>query len=186
MQVLKRLHGVKYGTWLIISWWLFAWWATNRCIGSSTGRRLYSMESVYTLFPTTVPWTDYWLARSPKWSFQSSGRCRLPEATWCSWISMVQVCVVNQRRKFFPNLAVHTKPPRHLLRTNTAWLWGPHEVDAFTCLKKELASELVLSIYHPEYRTIVSTDASSYGLGAALLQLQPTGELKPVAYASGQ
>ena len=92
--------------------------------------------------------------------------------------------VVNQRTKFCPNLAVHTKPPRDLLRTNTAWLLGPHEEDAFTCLKKELASELVLSIYHPECGTIVSTDASSYGLVAALLQLQPTGELKPVAYAS--
>ena len=79
---------------------------------------------------------------------------------------------------------MHTKPPRDLLRTNTAWLCGPHEVDPFTCLKKELASELVLSIYHPEYETIMSTDGSGYGLGAALLQLQPTGELKPVAYAS--
>ena len=36
-----------------------------------------------------VPWTDYWLARSPKWSFQSSGRRPFPVATWCSWISMV-------------------------------------------------------------------------------------------------
>lgn len=31
--------------------------------------------------------------------------------------------VLNQRTKFFTNLAVHTKPPRDLLRTNTAWLW---------------------------------------------------------------
>ena len=63
-------------------------------------------------------------------------------------------------------------------------VWSPNEVEALTCLKKKLASELVLSIYHPEYGTIVSTDASSYVLVAALLQLQPMGELKPVAYAS--
>ena len=31
--------------------------------------------------------------------------------------------VLNQRTKFCPNLAVHTKPSRDLLRTNTAWLW---------------------------------------------------------------
>ena len=73
---------------------------------------------------------------------------------------------------------------RDLLRTKTAWLWGPQQVDAFTCLKKELASDSVFWIYHAEYDTIVSADVSSYGLGAFLLQKQPTGELKPVAYAS--
>lgn len=86
--------------------------------------------------------------------------------------------------KFCPNLAEHTKPLRDLLRTKTAWLWGPQQVDAFTYLKKELASDRLFSIYHPEYETIVSVDASSYGLGAVLLQKQPTGGLKPVAYAS--
>ena len=41
----------------------------------------------------------------------------------------------------------------------------------------------VFSLF-PEHETIVSADACSYGLGAALFQKQPTGELKPVAYAS--
>ena len=92
--------------------------------------------------------------------------------------------MVNKLMKFCPDLAEDTKPLRDLLRTKTAWLWGPQQVDAFTYLKKELASDRVFSIYHPEYETIVSADASSYGLGAVLLQKQPTGELKPVAYAS--
>ena len=92
--------------------------------------------------------------------------------------------MVNQLKKFYPNLAEHSKPLGDLLGTKTARLWSPHQVDAFTYLQKELASDRVFSIYHPEYKTIVSADASSYGSGAVLLQKQPTGELKPVAYAS--
>ena len=94
--------------------------------------------------------------------------------------------MVNQLMKFYPNLAGHSKPLGDLLGTKTVRLWGPQQVavDAFTYLKKELASDRVFSIYHPEYKTIVSADASSCGLGAVLLQKQPTGELKPVAYAS--
>ena len=92
--------------------------------------------------------------------------------------------MVNQLMKFCPDLAEHTKPLRDLLRTNTAWLWGPQQAAAFNYLKKELASERVLSIYNLERETVVSADASNYGLGAVLLQKQPSGELKPVAYAS--
>lgn len=38
--------------------------------------------------------------------------------------------------------------------------------------------------YHPAYATTVSADASSFGLGAVLLQTQPSGERRPVAFAS--
>ena len=71
-----------------------------------------------------------------------------------------------------------------MLGTNTAWLWGPQQAAAFNYLKQELASERVLSIYNPVRETVVSADASNYGLGAVLLQKQPSGELKPVACAS--
>ena len=35
-----------------------------------------------------------------------------------------------------------------------------------------------------ERATVLSSDARNYGLGAVLLQRQPSGELKPVTYAS--
>ena len=92
--------------------------------------------------------------------------------------------MVNQLVKFCPDLAEHTKPLRDLLRRDTAWLWGPQQAASFSYLKQELASDRVLAIYNSERHTVVSADASSYGLGAVLLQKQPSGELKPVAYAS--
>ena len=92
--------------------------------------------------------------------------------------------MVNQLMTFCPDLAEHTKPLRDLLRKNTAWYWGPEQAAAFNHLKQELASEHVLAIYNSERETVVSADASSYGLGAVLLQKQPSGEIRPIAYAS--
>ena len=43
---------------------------------------------------------------------------------------------------------------------------------------------LVLALFDPRRETIVSADASSYGIGAVFLQKQPDGENKPVAYIS--
>jgi len=39
-------------------------------------------------------------------------------------------------------------------------------------------------LFDPAQETIVSADASSYGLGAVLIQKQPEGVMKPVAYIS--
>ena len=47
-----------------------------------------------------------------------------------------------------------------------------------------MASEQVLALYDLEKETMVSSDASSFGLGAVLMQKQPSGEMRPVAYAS--
>ena len=51
-------------------------------------------------------------------------------------------------------------------------------------MKRMLTTTPVLALFDPTFDTILSADASSYGLGAILLQRQPDGELKPVAYIS--
>ena len=50
-------------------------------------------------------------------------------------------------------------------------------------MKQNLASAPVLSPFSLEADTLLSTDASSYGLGAALFQKTEEG-LKPIAFAS--
>ena len=54
----------------------------------------------------------------------------------------------------------------------------------FAQLNESLTSAPVLALYNSNRETTLSADASSYGLGAVLLQKQPNGELRPVAYAS--
>ena len=47
-----------------------------------------------------------------------------------------------------------------------------------------MASEPVITLYNPEKKTTVSADASSFGVAAVLMRKQPSGDMRPVAYAS--
>ena len=92
--------------------------------------------------------------------------------------------MINQLSKFCPSLAEKTKPLRDLLSLKNQWLWGSCQDQAFNSLKKSLTSSEVLALYNPTFETVVSADASAYGLGAVLRQRQPNGSLRPVAYIS--
>ena len=92
--------------------------------------------------------------------------------------------MINHQQKFIENLSEKTRPLRDLLSSKNEWLWGSAQEEAFTRLKKDMIQAPVLAHYCTEKETIVSADASSYGLGAVVFQVQDDGTKKPVAYAS--
>ena len=92
--------------------------------------------------------------------------------------------MVNQLGKFSPQLADKTKPLRDLLSLKNEWIWEDSQDKAFKEIKEMLSTAPVLALYEPERESVVSADASSYGIGAVLRQRQPEGEWRPIAYIS--
>ena len=92
--------------------------------------------------------------------------------------------MANQLSKFTPNLAEKTKPLRDLLSKKNQWVWSHAQDQAFAMVKQALTESPILALFDPRLETTVSADASSYGLGAVLLQTQKNGERRPVAYVS--
>ena len=92
--------------------------------------------------------------------------------------------MTNQLSKFTPYLVETTKPLHDLLSKKNEWSWNHAQQTAFTQITEALTKSAVLALFDPHLKTTVSADASSYGLGAVLLQKQSSGENRPVAYIS--
>ena len=91
--------------------------------------------------------------------------------------------MVNQLGKFSRNLAELTQPLRDLLSKKNTWIWSEAQDQAFSRVKVELTKPTILAPYCPPAATKIAADASSYGLGAVLLQ-NFDGAWKPISYAS--
>ena len=91
--------------------------------------------------------------------------------------------LINYYACFIPNLASIAYPIRRLTRDNVPWEWGVEQQQAFEQLKLLLTTAPVLRLPHSNKEYILYTDASLYGLGAALHQIFEDGE-HPIGYAS--
>ena len=92
--------------------------------------------------------------------------------------------MLNQMSKFVLDLSSKTKPLRDLISAKNLWTWGPNQQRAFEETKQLISSPTELALYDPSANTVVSPDASAYGLGGVLTQKQPSGEWQPVSFIS--
>ena len=88
-------------------------------------------------------------------------------------------------RKYIPGYGSIAKPLAMLLKKDMTFEWGESQQQAFEELKHRLTHAPVLifpDFLRPFY---LATDASSVGLGAALMQRDPSGVgMQPIGYAS--
>ena len=91
--------------------------------------------------------------------------------------------MVNYLGRYLQNLSSVLQPVTELLEKDRAWTWGPPQISAVAKVKEMLTSAPTLAYFDPDKTTTVSADASSYGIGAVLLQEHPDG-FRPVAFAS--
>ncbi|GFS70624.1 hypothetical protein TNCV_520341 [Trichonephila clavipes] len=92
-------------------------------------------------------------------------------------------CLLLPKKRFIKGFCYLAEPLQSLLKSGVEFHWGPEEVEAFNGLKKALTSDPVLGMYDERAFTEIHTDASGYGIGAVLVQIQNNVE-KVIAYAS--
>lgn len=91
--------------------------------------------------------------------------------------------MVTYYARFIPNISSITTPLRHLLKKDSRFKWTKDCAKSFDILKKELASERVLTSYNPGLPLQVACDAGPTGI-AGILSHIVDGHEKPIAYAS--
>ncbi|RUS71780.1 hypothetical protein EGW08_020463 [Elysia chlorotica] len=89
----------------------------------------------------------------------------------------------NYTAKFVPQMSSVLHPMSALLKKETSFLWGPEQKAAFNQAKDKISNASSLAFFDINRPTIVSADASSYGIGGTLLQLDGD-KVVPIAFAS--
>nr|XP_022906738.1 uncharacterized protein K02A2.6-like [Onthophagus taurus] len=92
--------------------------------------------------------------------------------------------LVTFYHSFIKDKAAIAEALHKLLHKDVDFKWGAEQNDAFKKLKDILASEPLLVHYNENNSLILTCDASAYGVGCVLSQLQSSGREAPVAYHS--
>ena len=103
---------------------------------------------------------------------------RMPNPTDVEAVRRLQG-MITYPAKFLPRLSTIMEPIRRLTRQDCNWEWGEEQETAMSQLKRLVTTAPLPTYYDPEKKLTIQCDASSTGLGAALMQ-----EGKPLAYAS--
>ena len=80
---------------------------------------------------------------------------------------------------FISGLSTLTAPLRELVKESSVYDWNLAHEQAFHAIKNAINAEAALAYYDPTKEFTLQVDASTTGLGAALLQ-----DKKPIAFAS--
>jgi hypothetical protein len=91
--------------------------------------------------------------------------------------------MVTYYSRFLPNNSSTTYPLRQLLRKNARFRWTAACEAAFIKLKREIASERILTPYDPTLPVVLTCDASPVGVAGILSHIIEEKE-RPIAFAS--
>ncbi|XP_016139457.1 uncharacterized protein K02A2.6-like [Sinocyclocheilus grahami] len=91
--------------------------------------------------------------------------------------------MINYLCRYLPHSTTVLQPLNELLRDDRVWRWYKSQEEAFTKVKEMLVAAPALPYYDVNKPTVVTADASSYGIGGALLQ-EHDGKMLPVAFCS--
>jgi len=69
-----------------------------------------------------------------------------------------------------PGISEDSKPLGILMEKNTAWHWGKKQQESFDILKKKFQEAPILTFYDTNPPVTLSVDASSYAVGAVMMQ----------------
>ena len=86
--------------------------------------------------------------------------------------------LITYLSKFCPDLAETAKSIRQLAQKEVPWSWDASHDDSLMKLKMLVTQAPTLRLFDPKVPVTITVDASSYGLGAILLQ-----EGQPIEYA---
>ena len=92
--------------------------------------------------------------------------------------------LANYYQSFIKKSARSPLPAKQTTKKDKKWRWTPECQTTFDQSKKGINIWFFFTHYDPKLVIIVTSDASSYGVGSCILPKMPDGTKKPIAHAS--